>query len=109
MLRPVVLVHVIDDDTGREQMLALTESSVPPRIEPWTLEDARRGMRLQAFSGAEVMNQRAERMPAKAPTVARRPGYPSGSNEIPKVPKLLKGPTMLSKLGFHVRLLPGLT
>ena len=80
VLRPVVLVHVIDYDTGREQMLALTESEIPPRIEHWTLE----GMRLQAFSGAEVMTQRAERMQAKAPTVAAPPGYPSGSSEVPK-------------------------
>ncbi|CAE7378607.1 unnamed protein product, partial [Symbiodinium sp. CCMP2456] len=38
VLRPVVLVHVVDEDTGREQMLALTESEIPPRIEHWTLE-----------------------------------------------------------------------
>ena len=42
IIRPVALVHVIDDESGREQMLALTESGVPPRVEPWTLEDARR-------------------------------------------------------------------
>ncbi|CAE7467613.1 GIP, partial [Symbiodinium sp. CCMP2592] len=88
-LRPVVLVHVIDMDTNREQMLALTESGIPPRIERWTIEDARRGMRLQAFSGAEVMafreeSDRAKGAPkAKAPTVSSPPKYPGSLPEGP--------------------------
>ena len=85
VIGPVVLVHVIDVDTGREQMLALTESGIPPRVEHWALEDARRGMRIQAFSGAEVMvlreqSDKAKGAPqAKAPTVSRPPGYPTST------------------------------
>ena len=41
-------------------------------------------MRIQPFSAVEVMNQRAHQMQAKAPTVARPPGYPSESHEVPK-------------------------
>ena len=83
------MVHVIDEESGREQMLALTESEVPPRTETehWTLEDARRGLKLQPFSAVEAMNQRDERLQAaqaKAPTVAAPPGYSSGSSEVPK-------------------------
>ena len=57
-------MHVIDDESGREQVLALTESGVPPRTEtePWTLEDARRSLRIQPFSAVEVMNPRDEPM-----------------------------------------------
>ena len=35
IIRPVVLVHILDSDTGREQMLALANHQVSPRVRPW--------------------------------------------------------------------------
>ena len=35
IIRPVVLVHILDSDTGREQMLALANHKVSPRVRPW--------------------------------------------------------------------------
>ena len=63
VIRPVVLVHLIDVESGREQMLALTECDVRPRTETWTLEEARDMLRprLLPFSGAEVMASREQR------------------------------------------------
>ena len=34
IIRPVVLVHILDSDTGREQMLALANHQVSPRVRP---------------------------------------------------------------------------
>ena len=95
VIRPVVLVHLIDVESGREQMLALTECDVRPRTETWTLEEARDMLRprLLPFSGAEVMASREQRAKAKgaplakAPTVPPPPGYPaSASTPVPKAP-----------------------
>ena len=35
IIRPVVLVHILDSDTGQEQMLALANHQVSPRVRPW--------------------------------------------------------------------------
>ncbi|CAE7168455.1 unnamed protein product, partial [Symbiodinium necroappetens] len=58
IIRPVVLVHLIDVESGREQMLALTECDIQPRTQTWTLDEA--------------------------PGVPPPPGYPSSASEVPK-------------------------
>ena len=35
IIRPVVLVHILDSDTGQEQMLVLANHQVSPRVRPW--------------------------------------------------------------------------
>ena len=35
IIRPVVLVHILDSDTGQEQMLAIANYQVSPWVRPW--------------------------------------------------------------------------
>ena len=82
-----MLTHLIDVESGREQMLALTESGVRHHVERWTLNDVQEVLHprsLQPFSGAEVVARREQRQAkapskAKAPTVSRPPGYPTST------------------------------
>ena len=69
VIRPLALVHLIDLDTGREQMLALTESDVAPIVGVWDLEEAR-SMLLRVLnpSGASSSHNLAK-IPSRPPTI----------------------------------------
>ena len=40
IIRPVVVVHILDSETGQEQMLAIANHQVSPRVRPWQLHQA---------------------------------------------------------------------
>ena len=103
IIRPVVLAHILDSDTGREQMLALANHQVSPRVRPWRqfqaplgimrpLREAAADLRGILAQEEMVFGSRgyAERFgnpdpdgfpPARAPTVPMPPSVPRSSAE----------------------------